>query len=201
MADRAPPRRRQDLEELGMQGRLAAGDLHQVRLSFRGDQRVQHPLDLLQRAVGLALHGRVRETHGAGQVAGLIDLEDGEARVLFVVRAEAAVERAAVIGPRLGAKGPVAGLQPVLLRFPVGEVVADQRLLHAVFAAALLVEDVRALRDDLGRNQVQACFTQAGGLAQEQIGRALARHAGRGGLWRSRSIHRRSVRGLRDETD
>ena len=32
---------------------------------------------------------------------GLIDLEDGEARVLFVVRAEAAVERAAVIGPRL----------------------------------------------------------------------------------------------------
>ncbi len=43
MADRAGAHRVQDREEVRMQRRLAAGDLHEVRLAFAGDQRVQHP--------------------------------------------------------------------------------------------------------------------------------------------------------------
>ena len=108
-----------------------------------------------------------------------------------MVGAEAAVVGAAELGARLWRERPVAGLQPVLLRFPVGDVVADQRLLDAMIAAALLVEDLAFLAEDLGRDQRQADFTQAGGLPQEQVGRALARPAVRQGLARSRRIHRR----------
>ena len=94
-----------------------------------------------------------------------------------MVGAEAAVVGAAVLGAGLRRKRPVAGLQPVLLGLPIGRGRRDQGLLHAVLAAALQIEDVVVLGDDLGRDQAQAGLTQGGGLAEEQIGRALARYA------------------------
>ncbi len=191
MADRPAPRGGEDLEELRMQGRLAAGDLHQIGLALGVHQDVQYPLDLRQRAMSLTLDRGVRETDRAGQVAGLVDLYDGQTGMLLVVRAEAAVERAAVIRAGLGRERAVARFQPISLRFPIGEVVADQGLLDAVLAASLDVENARALGRDLRRDQRQACLTQARGLAQEQIGRALATDAVRAGRGRSRSIHTR----------
>lgn len=100
--------------------------------------------------------------------------------MLLMVGAETAVIGAAVIRARLELQRPVAGLQPVALRFPVGEIVGDQGLLDAVVRAALLQVDRAVLGDDLGRDQAEAGFTQAGGLTQEQVGRALALGGGRG---------------------
>jgi hypothetical protein len=76
---------------------------------------------------------------GQAQVAGLVDLEDRQAGMLLVVGAQAAVVGAAVVGASLDVQRPVARLEPVLLRFPVRQVVGDQRLLDAMLATALQV--------------------------------------------------------------
>ena len=50
--DRPPARRGDDVEDLRMDGRLAARDLHQVGLAFARHQGVQHALDLGEAAMG-----------------------------------------------------------------------------------------------------------------------------------------------------
>ena len=62
-------------------------------------------------------------------------------------------------------------------RLWIGAESGSQRLLDAMLAAALEVEDVVALGDDLGGDQRQAGLTQAGGLSLEQVRRHLARRA------------------------
>ncbi len=99
--------------------------------------------------------------------------------MLLMVRAEAAIPGAAVLGPRLDGKRPVAGPEPVTLRFPIGQIVGDQRLLDAMRAASFLVKNIIALRDDLGGDESEAGFTQARGLAQKQICGDAARRASR----------------------
>src|SRR5579872_1309185 len=141
-----------------------------------------------------AAHGRTGEADRAGQVAGVVDLDDRQAGVLLVVWAEAAVVGAAVFGAALQRHRPVAGLQPVALRFPIADVVGDQRLLHPVVAATFLEIDRAVLGQNLGRDQFQAGLTEAGGLAEEQIGRDLAglqrRRARRRGLGGNSRRHR-----------
>src|SRR6202000_3458751 len=104
-----------------------------------------------------------------------------------------AIVGAAVLGARLQAMGPVAGLEPVLLGLPVREVVGDQGLLDTMLAAALEVEDVLALGDDLGRDQLKAGLAQARGLAEEQVRRNLALRARLVRRRGSRPIHRPPV--------
>jgi len=60
--------------------------------------------------------------------------------MLLVIRAETAIEGAAMFGMGLGRKRTVAGFQPVSLRFPIGEVIANQGLLKPVLAAPLQIE-------------------------------------------------------------
>ena len=76
-----------------------------------------------------------------------------------MIGAEATIKRTAVFRARLGRQGSVAGLQPVSLGLPIGEVVADQRLLDTMLAAPLQIEDVAVLARDLGGNQRQAGLT------------------------------------------
>jgi len=149
-------------------------DLHQVRLALGNDKGVEHGLDGFQAAMACALDRAVGEADRAGQVAGLVDLENGQTGVLLVIRTQAAIMGTAMVGPGLGGEGPVAGLHPVPLGLPVADVVADQGFLDPVFLAALLVEDLAILTKNLGGNQFETGLTQAGGLSQEQIGRGLA---------------------------
>ena len=107
--------------------------------------------------------------------------------MLFVVRAQAAIEGAAGLGAGLGPERAVAGLQPEFLRPPVIEIVADQRLLHAVIAAALEIEDEAVLDDDLGGHGREAGLAQAGGLPVEDIGSRLTLEAAAPTRW-SRAI-------------
>ena len=69
--------------------------------------------------------------------------------MLFVIGAQAAVVRTSALGMGLGRQRAVAGLQIVLGAFPVGCVGRDQGFLDAMFLAALLIEDVLALDQDL----------------------------------------------------
>ena len=70
MADRPRPGRGDDLPELGMDGRLAAGKLDQIGLALGLDHRVEHRLDLGERPVVAAADRAVGEADRAGQVAG-----------------------------------------------------------------------------------------------------------------------------------
>lgn len=115
--------------------------------------------------------------------------------MLFVIRTQAAVVGAAVVGAGLDAERPVAGLQPILLRLPVVKIIADQGLLNAMVPAPLEVEDVSAFGDDLRRNESETGLTQARGLTEEQVGRDLARCRRRFGRGDSRAIHRRPIPG------
>src|SRR6185436_15711074 len=131
-------------------------------------------LDLIDAAMAAVHIGGVGEAHRAGEVARFVDLDDREAAVLLMVGAQAAVERAAGLGPGLRRQRPVARLDPQFLLPPIIEVVADQRLLDAVVAAPLEVEDLVILDDHLGRDQLEAGLAQARRLAVEQIMRRLA---------------------------
>ncbi len=112
--------------------------------------------------------------------------------MLLVIRTEAAVERAAVLGAGEGRQRTIPRLQPIAGGLPVGDIVADQGLLHAMFGAALQVVDAALLTDHLGRDQPQAGLAQARGLTEEQVRRAPAsRRVLQNGPCRRRPIHRR----------
>ncbi len=169
MADRPAPRRVQDLEDLWVQGRLAAGDLQQIRLAFALDQEVEHALDFGEAALPRAQRRRTGETGRAGEVAMLVDLDQCEAAVLLVVRAEAAIIGTALVDPGVEAQWHIARLQEIAAALPVSRVGRDEGLLHAVLMAALQVIDATLLLEDLGRHQRKTGLAQRGGLAEENI--------------------------------
>src|SRR5205085_8652495 len=109
----------ENVEESRMNGRLTARQLDEVGLAFAGDENIEHPLDLLNGTVAPVNVCGAGKAYRAGEIAGLVDLNDREAAVLLMIRAQAAVERTACLGPRLGRKRPVAGLDPQFLLAPI----------------------------------------------------------------------------------
>ena len=73
-----------------MDGRLAAGELHNFRVPLGADKIVQHRLHFFQ--------GQAEAWSGIGKaeravhVAGAVDFDDAKACVLLMVRAQAAVD-------------------------------------------------------------------------------------------------------------
>ena len=173
MADRAGAHRIEDREEVGMQRWLAAGDLHQVRLAFARDQRVQHSFDLGQRREARPRRRGIGKAHRAGQIAMLGDLDQRQAGMLLVVGAQAAIVGAAEFGMPLKRQRPVAGLDEILAQAPIGGVRRHKRRLDAMLLAALLVPDLVVEDLDLGRHQLQAGLAERLGLAPEDIGARL----------------------------
>ena len=161
--------------------------MHQIGLALALDQGIQHAFDRGERQVAAMHVFRIRKADRAGEVAGGVDLDDRQAAMLFVIGAEAAIERAARLGPCLSVKRPVAGLEPQFLRTPIIEIVADQRLLHAMHEAALQIIDGLILDDDLGWHRLQAGLAQARRLPVENVGRRLALRRYLGGGLRERS--------------
>lgn len=109
--------------------------------------------------------------------------------MLLVVGTQAAVIGTAVLGTGLDIQRTVARLQPILLGFPITDIVGDQSLLRPMLATSLEQIDISVFGDDLGRNQTKAGLAQASCLTQKQIRSALARA---GDLARDdrRTIHR-----------
>ena len=175
--DGTSPRGSEDVEDLRMDGGLAARDLHQVGFALAPHQGVEHELDLGQAAMAVPLGRGIGKAHRAGEVAGLVDLDDGEARMLLVVGAEAAIPRTAAFGFGERRQGPIARLEVFQGAPPVDRVVRHQGLHHAVLGAALGIVDAAVLLDDLGRHQAETGLAERGGLAEEEIRCGLARYA------------------------
>src|SRR5829696_8105203 len=167
----------EDLQDLRMDGGLAARDLHQVGLAFASHQGVEHELDLAEAAMAVPLGRGIGEADGTGEIAGLVDLDDGQARMLLVVGAEAAIPGTAALGAGERRQRPVAGLEVLQGAPPVDRVVGHQGLHHAVLGTALGIIDAAVLLDDLGRHEAETGLAERGGLAEEEIRCGLARYA------------------------
>ena len=160
-------RRLHHIQQLGMNGRFTSAELHHLRVPFRLHKPVEHPLDLSQ-SKAIAYSG-VGETNRAIQVAGGVDLDKAQANVLFMLRAQSAVEGTAVqdFGAELQGHGPRLveldgvhihlsvgtndALEPIVVRAPfahVDLVVPDDHLsiddpfAFGANAAGQLMEDV-----------------------------------------------------------
>ena len=79
------------ISKKGVQRGLAARDLHHVGFALAGDDGVEHGDDVFKAAVRGALGAGARIAGGAAQIAVVADLDDGQAAVLHVVGAQAAV--------------------------------------------------------------------------------------------------------------
>ena len=136
--------------------------------------RIEHRLDLGQRAMAAAPDRAVGKAYRTAEVAGVVDLNDRQAAVLLVIGAKTAVPRAAPFRAAGVMKRAVAGLEPEASRQPVAGVLLDQRLHHPVLGAALLVENLAVLADDLCGDQFEAGLAQARRLSVEYPRQALA---------------------------
>ena len=91
-----------------MNGRLAARELHYLRIPFRAYVIVEHLLHFFQRQVesGTGVGKAQRAIH----IAGAIYFDDAEAGVLLMLRTQSAIVRTAIVDSRLKASGIVPGL-------------------------------------------------------------------------------------------
>ena len=100
-----------------MDRRLAARELHHLRIALGGDEAVEHELDLLKRErEAVRLVAGVGEADRAVEVAAAVHLDDREAGVLLVLGADTAVERTAVLDLALILERQRPGLVVALLR-------------------------------------------------------------------------------------
>ncbi len=95
VGDAACLRRPHHRNDLRVDGRLAARELHDLRIAFGGDEAVQNVFHFFERQIEAG--SRFGETERARHIARAVDLDDAEAGVLLVVGAEAAIVRAAVL--------------------------------------------------------------------------------------------------------
>jgi hypothetical protein len=177
MANRTASCGRQNFEDLGMDGWLAARDLDQIGLALAGHQGIEHAFDFGQAAMRVTLGRRVGKADRTGEIAGLVDLDDGQAGMLLVVGAQPAIPGTPVVGARLRCQRPVAGLEIFEGAAPVDRIVGHQGLHHPVFGTALGIVDGAVFLDDLGRHETEAGLTKRCRLAEEEIGRRLAYYA------------------------
>src|SRR4051794_37613964 len=115
MANRFALRELKNFQDLRMDGRFAAGNLHQIRLALAFDQGLEHRVYFGERAVARLLRRGVGEANRAGEVALVVDLDQREAGMLLVIGAKTAIVGAAAFRAALEGERPVAGLQPILL--------------------------------------------------------------------------------------
>ena len=138
IADRLALRQVDELQDVPVNGGFPAGEHHHLRLPFRGDEHVQHLFALLDGdGIAVGLVTGVGEADRAVQVAAGVDLDDPQAGVLLVLRAQAAVRRAAVADLGLEGQRDCPGLvEPGRAQVRL-RVAVDQRLERPVLPAAL----------------------------------------------------------------
>ena len=119
-----------------MDGGLAARQLHHIGLAFIFHHRVQHGFNFVQWIVNVFVGAAGGKTHGAIEVASLVDFDDGKARMLHVVGAEAAIIRAAIMHGRVKGLGHFRPLHKHLApQAVIGFIVTDEHPLGAVLWA------------------------------------------------------------------
>jgi hypothetical protein len=157
--DRPAARVIENLFELRMDRRFAPRQLQHFGPTLHLHEPIDCLLHLLERKV-FAPRAACRVAHRALEIAGRRDLNQTDARVLFVLGAQAAIERAAAL--RLDAE--LCGDLSRHVEFHLVEVAnvgTDEILAHPVRRAALPEIDPSVPRNDLGRRQCEALRTQA----------------------------------------
>lgn len=135
----------------------------------------------------------VREAHRTRQIAGVVDLDDGEATVLLVIGTQPTIPRTAVLGASGKVLGTVARLDPIPKRQPIFGVIFDQRFGNAVLLASLEKIDFAVFAYLLCRDEGPTGFTQAGRLAVKQPRTGLATRMLDGRVHRKRGRMRSSL--------
>jgi hypothetical protein len=140
-----------EVDDVFVDGGFAAGEHHHLGLTFGGDEHVQHRLALSQGdRIPVGLVAGVGEAHRAVQVAAGVHLDDPQAGVLLVLRAQAAVGWAAVADLGLeGQRYRARLVEPGRLQVHLG-VAVDEGLEPAMFLAALAQVHLAAAEVDLG---------------------------------------------------
>ena len=142
--DAARLRGRQHVEDLWVDGGLAARKLDRLRFALSLHEGVEHRLDLLEAqrvAVLLVPRAGLGEADRTVQVAGGVDLDDPETGVLLVLGTDAAIPRTAVDDLGLQPQRTVARLVVALDLDVALRVAVHERLERAVLRAALAQED------------------------------------------------------------
>ena len=157
-------------KKIRMYGGLAAGELDYVGMAFVANDCVEHLFNLLQVAELLALGAAGGVADGTAQVAVVADLDEGEAGVLLVVGAEAAIvgasplHRSVVNERHLGRLDEdFAGAAIVV------NVVGDQDALVAVLRTAFEEIDIAVLEDGLGVHTLVAGGADRDGDVVEKV--------------------------------
>jgi len=96
MTNGALPCHVDDPDDFRMQGRLAAGQLQEIRFTFARDQCIHHPANGCQIPFSRGSFRRFGKTDRAGEIAGLVDFDDRKAGMLFMVGTQATIVWAAI---------------------------------------------------------------------------------------------------------
>src|SRR5580700_76119 len=150
-----------------MDRRLAAGELQHAGAAFEVDEAVHHSAAGVEVEVGPARPG-LGEAHRTLEIALRSDLDEGDACVLLMFRAEAAVVGTALI--RLGSEDArQAGGLAKFMAVVVSDVRADE-VVHAPVLRTLLAEvDPLAADDDLGIDKAAAGRAKAPGGPEKDV--------------------------------
>jgi hypothetical protein len=144
-----------------MEGGLTTAELHHLRVPFGWDESFEHGVDLFQTQV--VPRSGVGKASGTRQVAAGIDLDEGQAGVLLVLRAQSTIFGAPLLylGGELQGNGPwLVVLQGVDL--PLG-ISRDHGLEPAVIGTSLPHEDPVFLQMNLGIDDLLALGTETPG--------------------------------------
>lgn len=145
----------------------AAGKLNDVRAAFHRDEPVDHASISRHVDVG-ATRAALGEAERAGEIAIGRDLDEAEAGVLFVVGADAAIEREALVGQR-AVRGRGAGRLIELVAVEIADVGEDEVVEGAVLGALLTEVDPALLHDDLGIHDPPALRAEATSKAKKCV--------------------------------
>ena len=176
---------RDHLQQVRVDRRLSARELDDLRVALELHEPVEHRLDLGDGEV--EARAGIREADRAVEVAGGVHLDQREAGVLAVLRAQAAIERAAVDALRGDARRGLAGLVELRLLHVGAGVPVDQSLEPAVLRAPLAHERAVVAQEHLGVDDDPA-------LRADRPGRLVEDLAVRAGARRKRGEHAASCR-------
>jgi hypothetical protein len=152
-------------------GGFAAGELDYVGMAFVADYCVQHFFDLREGAELLALGAAGGVADGAAEVAVVTDLDEGEAGMLFVVGAEAAVVGASPFDWGVVDERHLWRLEEDFAAAAVVvNVIGDEDFLGAVLGAAFEEEDFVVLKNGFGFYFAVAGGADGDGNVVEEIG-------------------------------
>src|ERR1035437_428951 len=159
------------VDDLRMDGGLAAGELHHFGVPLGANKIVQHRLDLFHRQA--EARPRIRKAERTIHVAGAVDFNDAQASVLLMVWTKATIVRATVfdlcsISKRNRARLVELAEIRVGLRIPV-----DKRLEGATIGTALGHVDFVVAQQNFRIDYPPALRTDAAGEFIEYVVRVL----------------------------